>query len=119
MRRGQLSVSVLEAGIGMLLLLAVASTLAAGVPVPDEREARLDGYAADGLTILRDGNPALGSAEPAALGERLDALAPPGTRARLETTGGTVGPSVPSGVAVGKARTTTANGTVTLWLWYG
>lgn len=103
----------------MLLLLAVAGTLAAGVPAPDQREARLNGYAADGLTILREGDPALGSAGPAALGERLESLAPPGTRVRLGTSTNSVGPSVPSGVAVGQARTTTANGTVTLWVWYG
>ncbi len=119
MRRGQLSLSVLEAGVGLLLLLAIAATLAVGVPAPDDREARLDGYAADGLTILRDGEPTLGTAGTDALGERLGKLAPPGTRYRLETPTGSVGPPTPTGVAVGQARTTAANGTVTLWVWYG
>jgi hypothetical protein len=118
MRRGQLSLSLLEAGVGVLLLLAVAGALAVGVPTADEREARLDGYAGDTLLTLRDGEPSLG-APPAALDARVDDLAPPGTRYRLETPAGAAGTPVPTGIPVGRARTTTANGTATLWLWYG
>jgi len=120
--RAQLSVPLLEAALGILLLLSVAGAFAVGVPDPGAREARLDGYAADGLETLRDGDPSLDAfvrGETTGIETRLERLTPPGARYRLESDTQSVGAPVPAGVPRGRASTATANGTATLWVWYG
>jgi hypothetical protein len=126
--RGQLATPLVEAGIGVLLVFAVAGTFLVGAPDSDRREARLDRYAADGLALVEaEGRPTLATAlasESAfarhqdGLARRLDRLFPPQLRYRLRTPHGTVGPPRPAGVPAGRARALTPAGRVTLWVWY-
>ena len=50
--RAQLSTSLAEAGVGILLIVGVVSTFALGVPTPETQETQLDAYATDAATVL-------------------------------------------------------------------
>jgi len=77
--RAQLSLPVVEAGIGVLFVVAVATAFAFGVPeVGVSRHAQLDAYAQDAATVL--GNEAPSHGEHAARGGR-------GLRGRLRPGG--------------------------------
>jgi hypothetical protein len=131
--RGQLSLPLIEAVVGALLVAAVATGFALGVPDPGTRTAQLDAYAEDATTILATDPPAgsgtsrLAAAsrsrasfdrERTALASRLDELLPAAVVYRLRTPAGTLGYQPPAGHPVGRAVTPTAYGTVVLEVWY-
>lgn len=128
MRRGQLSLSLVEAGVGVMLVFAVVAGAAVGVPDPGTEQTALDRYARDALTVLRaGGDPTLDEAISSGdafrehrdgLRERLDGLLPPGVRYRVETPHGAVGHPVPRSRAVGTATASTRHGSVTVEVWY-
>jgi hypothetical protein len=131
--RGQLSLSVVEAGVGAVLVLAVSMGFVLGVPAPDTRGAQVDAYARDAATVLGGEPPrhrgvtrlsevarseSAFERERAALDERVDRLLPDSLMYQVETPHGTVGYDRPAGAAVGTATVTTANGPVTVRVWY-
>jgi len=131
--RGQLSLSVLEAVVGVVLLLAVIMGFALGVPTADTREPQLDRYAADTATVLSGEPPRHGGAtrlaeivasaerferERGTLDRRVDRILPDNLMYRVETRHGAVGFRKPADVPVGRASVTTVNGEVTIWVWY-
>lgn len=135
MRRGQATVTVIEAGIGVLLLLALSLTFALGAPGGDDptAQAQLDAYAEDTATILASEQPRHGdrtrlaevTASEAAFGREADALErrieeilPENVLFRLETEYGSVGHPLPNTVQTGTATVPTANGPLTLQVWY-
>lgn len=132
--RGQLSLSVVEAGLGVLFVVAVASAFAFGTPaggVP--REAQLDAYAGDAATVLANEPPQHGDStrlaevaaseaafgrEAGALERRVDRILPDNLMFRVVTPHGAVGFLRPSNVPVGAATVPTGSGRVTIWVWY-
>ncbi|PSP55341.1 hypothetical protein BRC82_06215 [Halobacteriales archaeon QS_1_67_19] len=131
--RGQLSLSVVEAGVGVVLVLAVAIGFALGVSPPDDRAAQLELYAEDAATVLAGESPRHGGTtrlaevarspdafdrERDALRRRVARILPDNLMFRVETPHGSVGFRKPAGVAVGTATVSTANGDVTVWVWY-
>lgn len=131
--RGQLSLSVVEAGVGVVLVLAVAMGFALGVPDPATREAQLDAYADDAATVLAGEAPrhqgatrlaevtkseATFERERDALERRVERVLPQNLMYRVETPHGRVGYPVPPGVAVGRSTVATVNGDVTIRVWY-
>jgi hypothetical protein len=131
--RGQLSLPLVEAVVGALLVAAVAMGFALGVPEPGTRTAQLDAYADDATTLLATDPPAgtgtsrLAAAsrstasfdrERAALAARLDELLPAAVVYRLRTPAGSLGYRPPTGRPVGRAVTPTAYGSVVLEVWY-
>ena len=131
--RGQLSLSIVEAGIGVILILALSMGFALGVPAPDETGAQLDRYAADTLTVLDGEPPRHGDTsrltevtrssdsferEQDGLEQRVDRILPENVLFRVETPHGAVGYPIPSGVETGTARTITAGGDVTIRVWF-
>src|SRR6056297_2645653 len=131
--RGQLSLSVVEAGVGVVLILAVAMGFALGVPSPDDRAAQLDLYAEDAATVLAGEPPRHGGAtrlaevvrspdafdrERSALRRRVERILPDNLMFRVRTPHGAVGFRKPAGVAIGTASVTTQFGDVRIWVWY-
>ncbi|WP_101295612.1 DUF7262 family protein [Halegenticoccus soli] len=132
-RRGQLSLSAVEAGVGVVFVLAVAAGFALGLPDAGAREAQLDSYAADAATVLAQEPPRHGGAtrlaevsrseasferERDALDRRVDRILPDNLMFRVRTPHGAVGYRRPTGVPVGHATVTTLHGDVTIWVWY-
>lgn len=129
MHRAQLSLSVLEAGVAALLVLAVAGLFVLA-PANAPPDTGLDRYAGDLATILTGGGP---DAPPvghllenpdsferhreATAATARDAL-PPGLSFRLETAHGDVGDPRPRVTETATRRIVTANGSATLWVWY-
>lgn len=133
MDRGQLPLSLLEVAVGVILVLSVVAMLALGVPAPDTREPQLDAYADDAVTLLANEPPEHTGAtrlsemlassssfarERATLEGRLDRILPDNLMYRLETPHGALGYGMPANVVDGRATATTANGSVTLRVWY-
>jgi len=135
MRRGQASVTAVEAALGVLLVTSVTFAFALGVPGAGEQraQAQLDAYAGDAATLLSNepprhadrtrlaevtASPAAFDREKGALERRVDRILPANVMFRVETRHGTVGQPLPSGVPTGEATVTTANGDVTLRVWY-
>lgn len=131
--RGQLSLSVVEAGVSVVLVLAVSMGFVLGVPQPDTRDAQLDAYARDAATVLGNEPPRHRGAtrlaevarsasaferERGALDERVDRLLPDSLMYQVDTPHGAVGYEKPGRVAVGAATVPTANGPVTIRVWY-
>ena len=131
--RGQLSLSAIEAAIGVVLVLGVTVGFALGVPSPSGREAQLDAYARDTATVLADEPPRHGGStrlaeivrseesferEKDALRRRVDRILPANLMFRVTTPHGAVGYRVPDGVPVGSATVTTAHGDVRIEVWY-
>ena len=131
--RGQLSLSLLEAGVGVLFLLTVAMGFALGVPQPDTSEPQLDSYAEDAATVLASEAPrhqgttrlaevvasnASFRRERAALDRRVERILPDNLMYRVETPHGAVGFRKPATATVGRATVTTVNGDVTIRVWY-
>lgn len=132
--RGQLSMSVIETGVGVLFVFAVTMGFALGVPSADTRTTQLDAYASDAATVLAGEPPRHQGAtrlaevarspeaferERAAFDRRVERILPDNLFYRVETPHGSVGFRKPAGVAVGTATVTTVNGDVTIWVWYG
>jgi hypothetical protein len=135
MDRAQASITVVEAGLGVLLLFTVLLGFALGTPdaQPAKSQAQLDTYAADAATLLSNEPPrhtdqtrlaeVVKSAtaldrERAALRNRLDRILPDNLLFRVETPHGAVGFRKPNGVQTGAATVLTSNGDVTLRVWY-
>lgn len=133
MDRGQLPLSLLEVAVGVILVLSVLAMLALGVPEPDTREPQLATYADDALTLLANEPPEHAGAtrlsemlaspdafarERGTLDRRLDRILPDNLMYHLETPHGAIGYEVPADVVDGRATATTANGAVTLRVWY-
>lgn len=146
--RGQLSLSLVEAAIGVVFILGVAVTFGLGVPAPETQTAQLDTYAGDATTVLENDPPRHagqtrlteltreqlvlenGDAktgfdrEKGALERRVDRILPANVLFRIEITGpettrGSVGQARPHGIPVGYASVTTRHGEFELWVWYG
>jgi hypothetical protein len=131
--RAQLSLPVVEAAIGVVLILAVATGFVLGVPQPDDRTVQLNAYADDAATVLADEPPrhqgttrlaevarsaAAFDREKGALDRRVDRILPDNLLYRVETPHGAVGFRTPPGVAEGKRTVATGNGRVTIRVWY-
>lgn len=131
--RGQLSLSVVEAGVGIVLVFAVAATFGLALPDPGVREAQLDSYAADTARVLASESPRHGGStrlaevsrsrsgfrrERAALRRRVDRILPANLLYRVVTPHGAVGYPVPDNVPVGESTVATVGGEVTIRVWY-
>jgi len=131
--RGQLSLSIVEAAVGVVFILAVALGFALGVPAADTRTPQLNAYAADAATVLANeppqhaGETRLAEVTRSAdafdrerdgLTRRVDRILPANLMYRVETEYGTVGYPLPDGVPTGTATTSTVGGGVTLRVWY-
>ncbi|WP_129114716.1 DUF7262 family protein [Halegenticoccus tardaugens] len=132
-RRGQLSLSVVEAAVGVVLVLAVAASFTLGLPDPGTQDAQLDAYATDAATVLAQEPPRHGGAtrlaeisrsaerfdrERKALERRVGRILPENLMFRVRTPHGSVGYPKPVGVPVGESTVTTLHGDVTIWVWY-
>lgn len=133
MDRGQAPLSIVEAGIGLLLVLTITAGFAFGVAPADTRSPQLEAYASDAATILANEQPrhaeetrlAELAASPAsfererdALAERAGRILPENVMFRVETRHGTVGYPLPPDVATGTATVPTDAGDVTIRVWY-
>jgi hypothetical protein len=133
MRRAQLSLSLLEVAVGVLLVFAVLLGFVFGVPAPHTRDPQLEAYANDVMAVLASEPPRhqgttrlseIGRSPSAFERERdelehcVDRLLPDNLMFRVVTPYGTIGYQVPSGVSIGIARVTTMNGDVTVLVWY-
>ena len=131
--RGQLSLSVVEAGLGVVLVLAVTMGFALGVPGPDTETPQLDAYAEDAATVLANEPPRHGGGtrleevtrsaaafqrERDALDRRVDRLLADNLMYRVETPHGAVGYDRPASAPAGQAVVPTTGGEVTIWVWY-
>lgn len=131
--RGQLSLSVVEVGIGAVFVFGVVAGFGLGVPAPATAETQLDLYATDAAAVLAGEPPRhqgttrlteiLRSAdaferERSALDRRVDRILPDNLMYRLETDYGAVGFQRPAGIPAGHASVTTVEGRVTIWVWY-
>lgn len=131
--RAQLSLPVVEAAIGVVLVLATLSTFALAPAEPATREAQLDRYAADAGTVLTEAVPRHGDAtrlsevvaseaafdrERDALARRVERILPDNLLYRVETPHGAVGFDPPANAPVGVERIPTASGTVVIRVWY-
>jgi hypothetical protein len=132
--RAQLSLSVVEAAVGVLFVVAVATAFAFGTPAGGVSErTQLDAYAKDAATVLLNEGPRHGDStrlaevaasedafrrEADALERRVDRILPDNLLFRVETPHGAVGHVRPSNVPVGVADVPTGSGEVTIWVWY-
>lgn len=131
--RAQLSLSAIEAGVGVIFILSVAVGFGLSVPQPDTQEAQLDAYATDATTVLSQEPPRHAGTtrlsevtqshasfvrEKNALERRVDRILPANLMFRLRTSHGSVGYRRPTGVPVGHSTVTTLRGDVTIWVWY-
>lgn len=132
-QRGQLSLSVIEAGVGVIFILAVTTGFILGVPSTDTRDPQLEAYADDAATVLAGEpprhagatrlvevtrSPASFDRERNALNRRVDRILPDNLLFRVTTPHGSVGYRVPAGVAVGTSTVPTGYGNVTIRVWY-
>jgi len=131
--RGQLSLSAVEAAIGVLLLFAATATFALGVPDPGADEAQLDAYAEDAATVLSREPPQHAGAtrlsevsrseaalerERDALERRIERILPENLMYRVVTPHGAVGFQRPTDTPTGRATVPTLSGRVAIWVWY-
>ena len=131
--RGQLSLTMVEAGLGVLLLFAATATFALGLPAVGADEAQLDAYAEDAGTVLSREPPRhegltrlsevtrSGSAferERDALAHRVGRILPDNLMYRVVTPHGAVGFPRPTDAPTGRATVPTVGGRVTIWVWY-
>lgn len=131
--RGQLSLSAVEAAIGVLLLFAATSTFALGVPDASAGEAQLDQYAEDAATVLSREPPQHTGAtrlsevsrsaealerEGESLSRRIERILPENLMYRVVTPHGAVGFQRPTDAPTGRATVPTLSGRVVIWVWY-
>lgn len=131
--RGQLSLSVVEAAIGVVFVLAVAMGFAYGVPAADTESPQLDAYASDAATVLANEPPRHAGEtrlsevtrsrsafvrERDALADRVDRILGDNLMYRVESPHGSVGYERPATVRTGHATVPTAGGEVSIWVWY-
>lgn len=126
--RGQLSFPLIEAAVGVLLVLGVACGFAIGAPHPDGSEKQVSLYASDAATLLAAGTAGNATAFDAgdggteetgrtAVREAIDAALPANCMYRATTPWGTVGYPRPPGVTVGTATAPSAAGPITVEVW--
>ena len=135
MRRGQATITAIEAGIGILLVLALSITFALGVPGGEDpaTQAQLEAYAEDTATILTQEQPrhadqsrlaevtaseAAFEREAPALMRRIEEILPDNVLFRLDTPYGTIGHPLPDNVRTGTTTIATAEQPLTLNVWY-
>lgn len=131
--RGQLSLTVVEAGVGVVFVFAITMGFALGVPSPEVRETQLEAYADDATTVLANEPPrhqegtrlaeVSSSAraferEQDALERRVNRILPDNLLFQVTTEYGTAGYHKPAGVPVGSSTVVTLNGRITVWVWY-
>jgi hypothetical protein len=131
--RGQLSLSMVEAGVGVLLLFAATATFALGLPAVGADEAQLDAYADDAGTVLSREAPRHGGLtrlsevtrspdaferERDALAHRVERILPDNLMYRVETPHGAVGFRRPPDAPTGRTTVPTVGGRVRIWVWY-
>lgn len=132
-QRAQLSLSLIEVTVGVILIFAVLLGIVLGVPAPNTRDPQLEAYANDVITVLAADpprhqgatrlsevarSPATFERERDELEHRTDRLLPDNLMFRIVTPHGAVGYQVPAGVSLGTARVTTMYGDVTILIWY-
>lgn len=132
--RGQLSLPVVEAAVGVVLVVGVTAAFAVAVPGPNRERAQLERYAGDTATTLAETPADEGEgpflaralASPSAfqrarprLRNRSTAAVPGSVRVRVETPRGAVGPPRPPSRPAGRATATTVRGPVRVVVWYG
>lgn len=132
-RRGQLSLTAVEAAVGVVFVLGVAATFVAAPAGSGSGGAQLDTYAADAATVLANEPPHHGDdsrlaevcASPAAFDRERDALRrrtervlPANLLFRLRTPHGTVGFRPPTGVRTGWAVAPLPECRVIIRVWY-
>jgi hypothetical protein len=133
MRRGQASLTAIEAALGVLFLLSVVFVFALGPGAVAGDRAQLDAYASDTLTVLETEQPRQAGVtrldevvadrdsferEKDALADRIRRTLPDNVMFRVETAYGTAGYRLPDGVATGTATAMTRRGSLTLRVWY-
>jgi hypothetical protein len=135
MHRGQASVTAIEAGIGVILLMSFMFVFVLGGPGEGNPQAQtqLDLYADDAATLLSNEQPrhadqtriaevtrsqAAFDREADALERRVERILPPNVLFQVETQYGTVGYPLPDSVRTGRTTVPTTNGKVTLTVWY-
>lgn len=133
MHRGQLSLSIVEAGMGVVFILAVTMGFALGVPSPETERVQLDRYAEDTATVLANEPPRHAAEtrlaevtrsertftrERDALERRVDRLLGDNLMYQIQTPHGTVGYERPASAVTGHATVPTAGGEVTIWVWH-
>jgi len=124
---------LIEAGVGVILLLSLAGLLALGSPAPAPTDPQLDAYASDVATVLAEEPPRHGGTtrvdevtrspeafdrEGPALERRVDALLPDNLLYRIETPHGALGFDRPAAAEAGAARVTTQHSVVRVEVWY-
>lgn len=132
--RGQLSLPAVEAGVGVVFVLAIATGLSFGVAPPGGAAVQLETYAHDAATVLSGEPPRHRSAtrlsevlaspssferERDALRHRVERILPDNLLFRVATPHGAVGFRRPRGAPVGAATVSTGAGDLTIWVWYG
>lgn len=132
--RGQAAITVVEAAVGILLVMSLCFVFVVGTPGSNgESRTQLDLYAGDATTLLVHEQPrhedqtrlaeiaASESAldrEAGALRSRVERTLPENVFFRLETPHGAVGHPLPDGVETGARTVPTRHGPVTLRVWY-
>lgn len=131
--RAQLPLALVEAAVGVVLVLAVTAGFVLGVPSPAGTEAQLEAYADDTATVLATEPPRHQGAtrlseiarsptafqrERAALDRRVDRILPDNLLYRVETPHGAVGFQTPANAPVGRRTVATGYGEVTITVWY-
>lgn len=131
--RAQLSLPLVEAGIGVVLVFSITFGFALGTPAADTAEPQLDALARDALSVLASEPPRHRGAtrldeltlsrasfdrERSALVRRIDRILPDNVLFEVATGHGRVGHRRPPSVAVGWATRATLHGSVTIWVWY-
>ena len=132
-RRAQLSLSIVEAGVGVVFVLAVTMGFALGVPSADTETPQLNAYAEDAATVLANEpprhagetrlsevtrSPNAFDREREALATRVDRILAENLMYRVETPHGAVGYERPASAPTGQATVPTPHGEVTIWVWY-
>ena len=131
--RAQLATSLIESGVGALLILAVVSGFLWAPGETTGSTAELDQLAADTLHILEGEIPSSSEqsylmamcdtsstimTEQTLLRDRVSAILPPTVFAQIKTPHGTIGPAVPVGGHTGQAVSIGSRCTVAIEVWY-
>ncbi|MFB6127879.1 MAG: hypothetical protein ABEJ79_11380 [Halolamina sp.] len=131
--RGQLSLSVVEAAVGVLFVLGVTASFGLSLPAPSTTEAQLDAYAEDAGTVLATEPPRHADAtrltevcrsadaferERGALADRTERVLPDNLLFRIRTPHGTVGFRPPTNAPTGIATAPIPGCDVTIRVWY-
>jgi len=134
MSRGQLSLSIVEAVVGVVLVMGVAAGFTVVSTGPAASAPQLDTLAHDAATVLASEPSADGrdsrltalarsttsfATTRASTRDRLDRLLPTDVLFRVRTPHGTLGYPQPPTATVGSATVPTRYGPVTIRVWYG